>query len=75
MPKKRAHSVKYFKWCRAANGPFTTHDTIECSRFPKDGSPKDKPNKPFNSIRKPWKKTGSGDSSRMAYLTERQEEA
>ncbi len=33
--------------------------------------PKDKPVKPFDSAKKPWKKTGSGDSSQMAYLTEK----
>jgi hypothetical protein len=32
--------------------------------------PKDKPVKPFNSAKKPWKKMGSRDSSQMAYLTE-----
>jgi hypothetical protein len=51
-------------------GPYTTHDTIECRRFKKDGKPKDKPVKPFDSAKKPWKKIGSGDSSQMAYLTE-----
>ncbi len=84
MPKKRAHegsssegapkkgrSVKYYKWCNAADWPFTTHDTIECRRFAKDGSPKDKPAKPFDAAKKPWKKTGSRDSSQMAYLTEK----
>jgi len=30
----------------------------------------DKPTKYFDSARKPCKKTGSGDSSQMAYLTE-----
>ncbi len=63
VPKKRTHgggsdrgapqkgcSAKYCKWCKPANGPYTTHDTIECRRFEKDGTP-------------PWKKTGSGDSS------------
>ena len=49
----------------------TTHDTIECHRFEKDGTPKDKPAKPLNSTKKPWKKMGSGDSSQMAYLTEK----
>ncbi len=62
MPKKCAHgggsdrgapqksrSAKYCKWCKKANGPYTTHDTIECRRFEKDGTPKDKPVKPFNS--------------------------
>ena len=39
----------------AADGPFTTHNTIECCRFAKDGSPKDKPTKPFDSAKKPWK--------------------
>jgi hypothetical protein len=33
--------------------------------------PKDKPVKPFDSAKKPWKKMGSGDSSQMAYLTEK----
>jgi hypothetical protein len=56
VPRKRAHgggsnreapqkgqSAKYCKWCKNANGPYTTHDTIECHRFEKDGTPKDKP--------------------------------
>jgi hypothetical protein len=48
-----------------------THDTIECRRFEKDSMPKDKPVKPFDSAKKPWKKMGSRDSSQMAYLTEK----
>jgi hypothetical protein len=84
MPKKRAHgggsnrgapkkghSAKYCKWCKNANGPYTTQDTIECRRFEKDGTLKDKPVKPFDSTKKPWKKMGSRDSSQMAYLTEK----
>jgi hypothetical protein len=84
MPKKRAHgggcnrgapkkgrSAKYCKWCKTANGPYTNHNTIECCRFKKDGTPKDKPVKPFDSAKKPWKKTVSRDSSQMAYLTEK----
>jgi hypothetical protein len=84
MPKKRTHgggynreappkgrSATYCKWCKTANGPYTTHDTIKCRRFKKDGTPKDKPVKPFDSAKKPWKKTGSGDSSQMAYSTEK----
>ncbi len=84
VPKKRTHgggsdkgapkmgrSAKYCKWCKNANGPYTTHDTIECRRFEKDGTPKDKPVKPFDSAKKPWKKTGSRDSGQMAYLTEK----
>ncbi len=84
VPKKRAHgrgsdrgapkkgrSAKYCKWCKMANGPYTTHNTIKCCRFEKDGMPKDKPVKPFDSTKKPWKKTGSGDSSQIAYLTEK----
>jgi hypothetical protein len=84
VPKKRAHgggsdrgapqkgrSAKYCKWCKNANKPYTTHDTIKCCRFEKEGMPKYKPVKPFNSAKKPWKKTGSGDSSQMAYLTEK----
>jgi hypothetical protein len=68
---KKGRSAKFCKWCKAADGPFTTHDTIECRRFAKDGSPKDKPSKPFDPAKKTWKKTGSGDSSQMAYLTEK----
>jgi hypothetical protein len=68
---KKGHSAKYCKWCKNANGPYTTHDTIKCRRFEKDSTPKDKPVKPFDSAKKPWKKTGSGDSSQMAYLTEK----
>ncbi len=85
VPKKRTHgggsdrgapqksrSAKYCKWCKNANGPCTTHDTIEGHhRFEKDGTPKNKPVKPFDSTKKPWKKTGSGDSSQMVYLTEK----
>ncbi len=84
MPKKRAHgggsdrgapkkghSAKYCMWCNTANGPYTTHDTIKCRRFKKDSMPKDKPVKPFDSTNRPWKKMGSGDSSQMAYLTEK----
>ena len=33
--------------------------------------PKDKPVKPFDSAKKPWKTTGTGDSSQMDYLTEK----
>ena len=83
VPKKRANgggsdralkngrTTKYCKWCKAVNGSFTTHNTAECRRFEKDGSPKDRLVKPFDSVKKPWKKTGSGEFSQMAYLTER----
>jgi hypothetical protein len=68
---KKGRSAKYCKWCKNVNGPYTTLDIIKCRRFEKDSTPKDKPVKPFNSTKKPWKKTGSGDSSQMAYLTEK----
>jgi hypothetical protein len=84
VPKKHAHgggsdqgapkkgcSAKYCKWCKAAGGPYTTHNTIKCRRFKKDSTPKDKPVKPFDSAKKLWKKTGSRGSSQMAYLTEK----
>ena len=67
---KKGRTAKYSKWCKAANGSFTTHNTAECRRFEKDGSPKDRLVKPFDSAKKPWKKTGGRDSSQMAYLTE-----
>jgi hypothetical protein len=84
VPKKHAHgggsdrgapkkgrSAKYCKWCKTMNGLYTTHNTIKCLRFEKDVTPKDKPVKPFNLAKKPWKKMGSGDSSQMASLTEK----
>ena len=68
---KKGRTAKYCKWCKAVNGSFTTHDTTECRRFEKDGSPEDRLVKPFNSAKKPWKKTGGKESSQMAHLTER----
>jgi hypothetical protein len=35
-----------------------------------DGSQKDRLNKPFDSTKKPWKKTGSGNSDQISHLTE-----
>jgi hypothetical protein len=67
---KKGSTDKFFKWCKAVDGSFTTHNTTECCRFNKDGSQKDRPTKPFDSAKKPWKKPGSGESSQMAYLTE-----
>jgi hypothetical protein len=68
---KKGRTVKYCKWCKGVDGPFTTHNTDECRRFNKDGSQKDRPTKPFDSSKKPaWKKPSSGESSQMAYLTE-----
>ncbi len=68
---KKGSTAKYCKWCKAVNGSFTTHDTAEWRRFEKDGSPKDRQAKPFDSAKKPWKKTGSEESNQMAYLMER----
>jgi hypothetical protein len=69
VPKK-GHTAKYCKWCKTVNGSFTTHNTAEYRMFQKDGSPKDRLIKPFDSAKKPWKKTGGGESSQTAYLTE-----
>jgi hypothetical protein len=62
---KKGRTTKYCKWCKAVNGSFTTHNTAECCRFEKDGSPKDRLVKSFDSVKKPWKKTGSGEFSQM----------
>jgi hypothetical protein len=68
---KKGRTAKYCKWCKAVDGPFTTHNTDECRRFNKDGSQKDRLTKPFDSSKKPaWKKPSGGESSQMAYLTE-----
>ncbi len=47
---KKGRSAKYCKWCKMANVPYTTHNTIKCCRFEKDSTPKDEPVKPFNSV-------------------------
>jgi hypothetical protein len=55
---KKGCSAKYCKWCKNANGLYTTHDTIKCRRFEKDGMPKDKPVKPFDSAKRTLEKGG-----------------
>ena len=67
----KGRSAKYCKWCKATERPFTTYNTSKCCRFLKDSSPKDKLTKPFHTVKKPWKKTISGDSSQMTYLTKK----
>ncbi len=52
---KKGHSAEYCKWCKAAGGPYTTHNTIKYRRFKKDSKPKDKPAKLFDFTKKPWK--------------------
>ena len=66
---KKGRTDKFCKWCKAVGKPFVTHNTTECCRFNKDGSQKDRLTKPFDSAKKPWNKTGSGDPDQMAYLT------
>jgi len=67
---KKDRTDKFCKWCKAVDGLFMTHNTTEFCRFNKDGSQKDRPTKPFDSAKKPWKKPGSGDPDQMAYLME-----
>jgi len=47
-----------------------THNTTECRRFNKDGSRKDRLTKPFDSVKKPWKKPGSGNTDQISHLME-----
>jgi hypothetical protein len=69
---KKAHTAKYCKHCKAAGGPYQTHNTIDCRRFDKDGKEVGKPHMPFDPAKKLWKKGGS-DSGQMAYLTKKLE--
>ena len=66
----KGHTAKYCKWCKAVDGPFTTHNTDECRRFNKDGSQKDRPTKPFDPVKKTWKKPSGGNSDQISHLTE-----
>jgi hypothetical protein len=67
---KKGRTDKFCKWCKAVDGPFTTHNTNECRRFNKDGSQKVSVSKSFDSAKKPWKKPGSGNSDQISDLTE-----
>ena len=67
---KKGRTDKFCKWCKAVDGPFTTHNTDECRRFNKDGSQKVSVSKSFDSAKKPWKKPGSGNSDQISHLTE-----
>ncbi len=58
---------------KAVGKPFVTHNTTECRRFNTDGSQKDRPTKPFDSAKKPWKKPGSGNADQISHLTEEME--
>jgi hypothetical protein len=69
---RKARTAKYCKHCKVVDGPYQTHNTIDCCRFDKDGKEVGKPHKPFDSTKKPWKK-GGGDSGQMAYLTKKLE--
>jgi hypothetical protein len=44
---------------------------VECCKYEKDGSLKDKSAKPFDSSKKPWQKKPSGRGNQMAYLTKK----
>jgi len=70
---KKGRTDKYCKWCKAVDGPFTTHNTKECRRFNKDSSQNDRLTKPFVSAKKPWKKPGSGNADQISRLTEEME--
>ncbi len=58
---KKAHTAKYCKWCKVADGPYQTHNTSKCCRLDKDSKEVGKPHKPFDPAKKPWK-MGGGDS-------------
>ncbi len=76
-PKKRANAggadkgapqkgrtAKYCKWCKAANGSFTTHDTAECCRFEKDAAPRTGWLSPSNPLRSPGRRRAAGNPVR-----------
>ncbi len=68
---KKGHSAKYCRMCKAAGGSFNTHNTAKCRRFEKDGKPKASSVKPFDSVKKPWKRPGSRKASQITYLTKK----
>jgi hypothetical protein len=64
-------AVKYCCWCKANVGPDTTHDTVKCCKYEKDGSLKDKSDKPFYSSKKPQQNKPTSGGNHMAYLTKK----
>ncbi len=66
---KKGCSVKYCRWSKAYGGIHTTHDTVKCCKYEKDGSLMDKSAKPYDSSKKPWQNKPSGGGYQMAYLT------
>jgi hypothetical protein len=48
-----------------------TYDAVECHKYEKDGSLKDKSAKPFNSSKKPWQKKPRGGGNKKACLTKK----
>ncbi len=72
-PPKRAVLPSIASGARMQMGPIppTIPSSVVGLRRMACQTPKDKPVKPFDSAKKPWKKTGSRDSSQMAYLTEK----
>jgi hypothetical protein len=65
VPKKGC-SEKFFQWCKAHGGPFTTHNTLDCRCYDSNGKPlKAAADKPSDS-KKPYKK--SGGNKGMAFM-------
>ncbi len=67
---KKDRAVRKLQGSNRPHKPFTTYNTRVCFRVSNESSTMDKPTEYFDSTRKACKKTGSGDSSQMAYLTE-----
>ncbi len=65
VPKK-GHSEKFCQPCKARGRPFTTHNTLDCCHYDRNGKPlKAAAGKPSES-KKPCKK--SGGNKGMAFM-------
>jgi hypothetical protein len=68
VPKK-ARSAKFCQHCKNNGGPYTSHNTKECSKYHKDGKAVAAAGKkPYE--KKPNKKDGGGNDKQMAFLTD-----
>ena len=56
-PPKRA-VLPNCKWSNTADGPSETRDSIACHRSSKDGSPQEKPIKPFDPAKRRFQSDG-----------------
>ncbi len=65
VPKK-GHSEKFCQHCKALDGPFQTHNTLDCHCYDSNGKPHEAAAGKPSESKKPYKRSG-GDKG-MAFM-------